>query len=78
MACDEFDVMEHVGKIQIPTLLICGSSDRMTPPNRSEYLHEQIEGSQLHIVEGAGHMAMIERPDEVAGVLGGFVDQIPY
>jgi pimeloyl-ACP methyl ester carboxylesterase len=78
LACDEFDVMERVDKIQVPTLLICGSSDRMTPPNRSEFLHEHIEGSQLHIVEGAGHMAMIERPDEVARLLGEFVDRILY
>jgi pimeloyl-ACP methyl ester carboxylesterase len=78
LACDEFDVMERVGKIHVPTLLICGSSDRMTPPNRLEYLHEQIEGSQLHIVEGAGHMVMIEQPDEVAELLGTFLDQIPY
>lgn len=78
LACDGFDVMEQVGKIQAPTLLICGSSDRMTPPSRSEYLHEQIEGSQLHIVEGAGHMAMIEQPDEVAELLGEFVDRVPY
>jgi pimeloyl-ACP methyl ester carboxylesterase len=78
LACDEFDVMERVPKIQAPTLLICGSSDRMTPPSRSEFLREQIEGAQMHIVEGAGHMAMIERPDEVAGLLSEFVDRIPY
>jgi pimeloyl-ACP methyl ester carboxylesterase len=78
LACDEFDVMERVSKIQAPTLLICGSSDLMTPTNRSEYLHEQIEGSQLHVVEGAGHMAMIERPDEVAGLLSEFMERIPY
>jgi pimeloyl-ACP methyl ester carboxylesterase len=78
LACDEFDVMERVSKIQAPTLLLCGSSDRMTPPNRSEFLREQIEGAQMHIVEGAGHMAMIERPDEVARLLNEFVDKIPY
>ena len=78
LACDSFDVMESVKKIQVPTLLICGSADRMTPPNRSEYLRDQIEGAQLHIIEGAGHMVMIERPDEVAGLLTGFLDQIPY
>lgn len=78
LACDEFDVMERVDKIHIPTLLICGSADRMTPPSRSEYLRDQIEGSQLHILGGTGHMAMIERPDEVAGLLTEFLDQIPY
>ena len=78
LACDEFDVIESVHKIQVPTLLISGSADRMTPPSRSEYLRDQIEGAQLHIVEGAGHMAMIEQPDEVAGLLAEFLDQIQY
>jgi pimeloyl-ACP methyl ester carboxylesterase len=78
LACDEFDVMERVNKIQVPTLLISGGADRMTPPNRAEFLRDQIEGAQMHIVEGAGHMVMIERPDEVAGLLGEFLDQIQY
>lgn len=78
LACDEFDAMERVSKINVPTLLISGSADRMMPPNRAEYLRDQIEGAQLHIIEGAGHMVMIERPDEVASLLGKFLDQIPY
>jgi pimeloyl-ACP methyl ester carboxylesterase len=78
LACDTFDVMERVKKIQVPTLLICGSADRMTPPNRSEYLRDQIEGAQLHVLEDAGHMVMIERPDEVAGLLASFLGRIPY
>ena len=78
LACDEFDVMERVSKIDVPTLIICGSQDRMTPPSRSAYLHERIKDSQMHILEETGHMAMIEKPDEVAGLLAKFVDQIPY
>lgn len=78
LACDAFDVMEEVNKIRIPTLLITGSADRMTPPNRAEYLRDHIQGAQLHIVEGAGHMVMIERPDEVADLLADFLDRIPY
>jgi len=78
LACDAFDAMNRVCKIRVPTLLITGEADRMTPPNRAEYLRDQIEGSQLHLVEGAGHMAMIERPDEVADLLSEFLDRIPY
>ena len=50
----------------------------MTPPNRSEYLRDQIEGAQMHILEGAGHMVAVERPDEVASLLTGFLEKIPY
>jgi pimeloyl-ACP methyl ester carboxylesterase len=78
LACDSFDVTDSVKEIRIPTLLICGSEDRMMLPNRSEYLQDQIEGADLHILEKAGHMVMIERPDEVAGLLSGFLDRIPY
>jgi pimeloyl-ACP methyl ester carboxylesterase len=78
LACDAFDAMEQVNKIQIPTLLITGGADRMTPPNRAQYLHDQIEGAQLEILEGAGHMVIVERPDEVAELLTEFLDRIPY
>ena len=78
LACDAFDAMEHVGKICVPTLLITGGADRMMPPNRAEYLRDQIEEANLHILDGAGHMVMIERPDEVAGLLSEFLDRIPY
>ena len=78
LACNAFDAMERVNKIRVPTLLITGSADRMTPPNRAEYLRDQIEGAQLQIVEGAGHMVIIEQPDEVAGLLTKFLDRIPY
>lgn len=78
LACDEFDVMERVDKIDVPTLIICGSQDRMTPPSRSAYLHEQIKDSQLRVLEGTGHMAMIEQPDAVAGLIAEFVERIPY
>jgi pimeloyl-ACP methyl ester carboxylesterase len=78
LACDSFDVMGVVNKIRVPTLLICGSEDRMMPPNRSEYLRDQIDGARLHVIEGAGHMVMIERPEEVASLLAGLLDQISY
>ena len=78
LACDAFDMMEQLDKFRVPTLLICGSEDRMTPPNRSEYLQEHLKGAQLHIVQGAGHMAMIEQPDEVANQLSAFLDCLPY
>ena len=78
LACDSFDVMDGAKRIHVPTLLICGSEDRMTPQNRSEYLRDQIEGARLCVVEGSGHMVMIERPDEVANLIAEFLDQIPY
>ena len=63
LACDRFDLMTEVEKINLPTLIICGSDDEMTPVKYSEYLHHHIGHSILEILPGAGHMVMMESPD---------------
>jgi pimeloyl-ACP methyl ester carboxylesterase len=63
-ACDVFDIMDRVGDIQAPTLVICGSEDRLTPPKYAHFLAESITGARLEIIRGSGHMVMLERPDE--------------
>jgi pimeloyl-ACP methyl ester carboxylesterase len=63
-ACERFDVMEEVGGINSPTLVICGDQDALTPVKYSRYLAEYIAGSRLEVIEGAGHMVMLERPEQ--------------
>jgi pimeloyl-ACP methyl ester carboxylesterase len=63
-ACERFDVMEEIGGIKSPTLIICGDQDALTPVTYSRYLAEHIAGSHLEVVEGAGHMVMLERPEQ--------------
>lgn len=61
-ACDRFDVMKEVEKITLPTLIICGDDDQLTPVKYSQFLHDRIKGSRLEIIPGAGHMVMMESP----------------
>lgn len=63
-ACDRFDIMHRVSDIQVPTLVVCGSDDLLTPPKYAYYLTERIEGARLEIIDGAGHMVMIEKADQ--------------
>jgi pimeloyl-ACP methyl ester carboxylesterase len=77
LACNEFNVIEQLEKINLPTLIICGVEDKMTPPKFSELLRAGIAKSTLHILDGAGHMVMLEQPDEVAELLKKFLDGIP-
>ena len=64
-ACHDFDRMDDVAQIKNPALIVCGSEDIMTPPKYSQYLAEKLQRTTLRIVEGAGHMAMVEKPFEV-------------
>lgn len=77
LACNAFDLMDEVEGIVPPALILCGTEDRLTPVKYAEYLHRKIQGSRLTLVPGAGHMVMIERPEEVNQVLEGFLQQIP-
>jgi len=77
-ACDRFDVMERVKDIRVPTCVICGEDDRMTPPKYSEYLAEHLPNAQLKLIPEAGHMVMLEQAEAVAGVLEDFLSTVSY
>ena len=64
-ACNVFDVMARLYEIHLPTLIIGGTDDRLTPPKYSEYLHKQIAGSTLRMIPNAGHYVMREQPEAV-------------
>ena len=46
----------------MPTLLVFGDQDPLTPPTVGEYMQEHISGSELIIIEKAGHMTNLEQP----------------
>jgi pimeloyl-ACP methyl ester carboxylesterase len=63
LACNRFDLRQEVERIDLPTLVICGKEDELTPVSYSEFLHRRIKGSVMEIIPGAGHMVMMEAPD---------------
>jgi pimeloyl-ACP methyl ester carboxylesterase len=73
LACNRFDLREEVDRIDLPTLVICGEEDELTPVSYSESLHRRIKGSALEIIPGAGHMVMMEAPDPFNRVVQDFV-----
>jgi pimeloyl-ACP methyl ester carboxylesterase len=62
LACDRFDLMQEVEKIDLPTLILSGEEDEMTPVKYSQFLHDRIKGSKMEILPDAGHMVMMELP----------------
>jgi 3-oxoadipate enol-lactonase len=67
------DQRERAGAIRVPTLVICGSQDRVTPPALSHVLAQSIPGAQQAAIEGAGHLGNIEKPAEFDTLVGAFI-----
>ena len=65
LACNELDLTLEAGKISVPALIICGAEDKMTPPDLSRQLAAGISEAKLEIIEGAGHMVMIEKHEGI-------------
>lgn len=75
-ACNELDLTGDAEKIKVPALIVCGTEDKMTPPDLSRALAEKIKGSSLKMVAGAGHMVMLEQPEEFEKALNKFAVSI--
>ena len=65
-----------LAQIDVPTLIIVGSEDSLTPPADAERMQREISGSHLAVIEGAGHVSNIERPAEFNRALVNFLDML--
>ncbi len=64
-ACNIFDIMRRLYEIQVPTLILCGEEDQLTPVKYSTYLSQHIADATLRIIPDAGHYVMREQPGTV-------------
>lgn len=76
-ACDRFDVMERLGEIEVPTLVIAGSADQLTPVKYARFLNEHIPDACMVTIEDAGHMVMLEQAAETAKAVREFLKKMP-
>jgi 3-oxoadipate enol-lactonase len=75
-ACDAFDATERIGSLTVPLLALVGEHDTLTPPKFSQWLAGRVPAGTARILQGAGHLAMIERPAETNAALREFVDAL--
>ncbi|WP_424973949.1 alpha/beta fold hydrolase [Dinoroseobacter sp. S124A] len=59
------DQQESLGRVQVPTLVLCGAEDRMCPPARHELMRDLIPGARLAQIPEAGHLPTLETPEAV-------------
>ena len=70
------DQRDRAAAIRVPTLVICGAEDRVTPPALSDELTDLIPGARYELIEGAGHLSNLERPVEFNTLVGAFVRDV--
>jgi pimeloyl-ACP methyl ester carboxylesterase len=76
LACNQFDIRNRLSEIKLPTLVVCGEEDQLTPVKYSKYLHEAVTGSRLVLIPRAGHMVMSEQPDPFNRALLSFLETL--
>ena len=64
---------DRASAIRVPTLVLCGAQDRITPPSLSLALTKLIPGAIYEAIEGAGHISNLEKPDTFNTLVGAFI-----
>ena len=70
------DTVPRLPRLQAPTLVLHGELDRMVSPANAELLAERIPRARLAVVPGAGHVPLLERPEEVRDLVLAWMDEL--
>jgi pimeloyl-ACP methyl ester carboxylesterase len=70
------DQTDLLPSITVPTLIIVGSDDQLTPPKEAEGMRADIASSRLAVIEGAAHVSNMERPTEFNNCIAEFLDSL--
>jgi len=76
LACAAFDVRERLSSVSATTLILCGESDRMTPPRWSHYLNANLMFSRIFLVRESGHMLPLEKPNLCGRLIQDFLVEL--
>lgn len=65
-AANSFDRMQDIGQIEVPAMIVAGTEDALTPLKYAQYMDTRLPRSELHVIDGGGHMLVMERVEELA------------
>jgi proline iminopeptidase len=71
----DWSVMDQLGRIDKPTLVVSGEHDELRPEHARE-IHAAIAGSELQILDGCSHLSFAEDPEAFYGVANDFLDRV--
>ena len=71
------DARAHLGALRCPVLVLCGDTDRLTPPECSSEIAALVPHAELHWIPSCGHMLTMEKPLLVNAALSGWLAALP-
>jgi pimeloyl-ACP methyl ester carboxylesterase len=72
------DQRGRLGDISVPVGIVAGRDDRLISTRKASILHRSLDGSSLRIVDGAGHMLVLEAPEVVADEIMVIIDRVGH
>ena len=69
------DLRDLLPGIEIPTLIVVGEGDAITPPEIAREMAEMVEWASLIVIRGAGHLSALEEPDQVTAAMRLWLDR---
>lgn len=70
------NMSDELVKMTLPTCLIWGKQDSVTPPEVAEEFHEKLPNSELFWIDKCGHAAMMEQPEKFNALLSTWLDKV--
>jgi pimeloyl-ACP methyl ester carboxylesterase len=70
------DTTAVLSTIKVPTLILVGAEDKLTPPSASESMRDRIAKSEMHILPKAAHMSNIENSEEFNAHVNAFLKRL--
>jgi 3-oxoadipate enol-lactonase len=70
------DVLQRLGEIRAPTLVVVGELDEETPLSYAELMADGIRGARLEVIPGCGHISNLEAPEAVNAALRAHLDAV--
>jgi 3-oxoadipate enol-lactonase len=71
------DTVPSLSAIQVPTLVVVGEQDTLTPISASQEIHDRILGSELHIIKNAAHLSNVENANDFNSYVKEFLSKVP-
>jgi 3-oxoadipate enol-lactonase len=73
---ERVDSTAVLATVRVPTLVVVGAEDAVTPVGEAESMARSIPGARLKVIEGAGHLPNLEQPTAFTDTLAGFLDRL--